>query len=300
MKGGIAASILAAKALAQQKELWAGDIVIALAGDEETMGVLGSGYLLENVPAVAGHAMICGDAGSPSVIRIGEKGLVWVEIEATGSAAHGAHVHRGVNAIDTLLLALQRLKSLETVTLNSPTEVNDVIETAKKVSEPLGGKGESAVLSSVTVNIGKISGGSSPNLVADKASASADIRIPIGMTVETLSKHIQDLMSGNEGVQYRITRGYDPSWTSPDEEIVQCTLQAAQSLTNDNTVLNMRVGASDARLFRQAGIPSVVLGLTPYNMGGADEYIEISELVQLCKIHALAAFQYLSREPCHS
>ena len=53
-------------------------------------------------------------------------------------------------------------------------------------------------------------------------------------------------------------------------------------------VPNMRVGASDARLYRAAGIPSVVCGLTPHNLGGPDEYVDIDELVDVTKIHALS------------
>ncbi|KAK3185534.1 hypothetical protein K4F52_005632 [Lecanicillium sp. MT-2017a] len=293
MKGGIAASIFAARALAAQKEAWAGEIVIALAGDEETMGTLGTGSLLQNVPEVSGDAMICGDAGSPNVIRVGEKGLLWVEMEATGLGAHGAHVHRGVNAIDNLLCALRRLKTIEGLPFDADSDVQAVIESAKLVSEPLGGKGEATVLNSITVNIGKIAGGTSTNLVADNASASADIRLPVGVTVDMLTEHIGDLLGGINGLQHRIIRGYDPSWTAPNEEIVRCTLQGAKEVIKDEVVVNMRVGASDARLFRQAGVPSVVVGLTPYNMGGPDEYIEIAELVQLSQIHALAAFQFL-------
>lgn len=293
MKGGIAASIFAARALAAQKEAWAGEIVIALAGDEETMGTLGTGSLLQNVPEVSGDAMICGDAGSPNVIRVGEKGLLWVEMEATGLGAHGAHVHRGVNAIDNLLCALRRLKTMEGLPFDAKSDVQAVIESAKLVSEPLGGKGEATVLNSITVNIGKIAGGTSTNLVADNASASADIRLPVGVTVDMLTEHIGDLLGGIDGLQHRIIRGYDPSWTVPNEEIVRCTLQGAKEVIKDEVVVNMRVGASDARLFRQAGVPSVVVGLTPYNMGGPDEYIEIAELIQLSQIHALAAFQFL-------
>ncbi|WP_046869709.1 M20/M25/M40 family metallo-hydrolase, partial [Microvirga massiliensis] len=41
MKGGIAASLYALSLLAREKEAWAGEIVVTLAGDEETMGSLG-------------------------------------------------------------------------------------------------------------------------------------------------------------------------------------------------------------------------------------------------------------------
>jgi succinyl-diaminopimelate desuccinylase len=59
----------------------------------------------------------------------------------------------------------------------------------------------------------------------------------------------------------------------------------------------MRVGASDARLYRLIkNVPSVNCGLTPYNLGGPDEYINIHELVNIAKIHTLTAFDFLATE----
>jgi succinyl-diaminopimelate desuccinylase len=56
----------------------------------------------------------------------------------------------------------------------------------------------------------------------------------------------------------------------------------------------MRVGASDARLWRRAGMPAIVCGLTPHNLGAPDEYLEIDELAQLAAIHALTAARFLA------
>jgi hypothetical protein len=42
------------------------------------------------------------------------------------------------------------------------------------------------------------------------------------------------------------------------------------------------------------GIPSVVFGCTPFAMGGPDENILVAELVAVTKVHALAAFDFLS------
>jgi hypothetical protein len=55
----------------------------------------------------------------------------------------------------------------------------------------------------------------------------------------------------------------------------------------------MRVGASDSRIYRMFNIPSVVCGLTPFNMGGPDEHILLSDLFAVGKVHALTAFDYL-------
>ena len=106
MKGGIACSILAALLLAETRDDWMGEVVVTLAGDEETMGPLGTQFLLEKYPEARGDVMITGDAGSPEVLRFGEKGMIWLDIEAKGKAAHGAHVHLGVNAIERLMSCL--------------------------------------------------------------------------------------------------------------------------------------------------------------------------------------------------
>jgi acetylornithine deacetylase/succinyl-diaminopimelate desuccinylase-like protein len=98
-------------------------------------------------------------------VRLGEKGMIWVDLEAEGKAAHGAHVHRGSNATATLVAALQAIRQLEALQSQPPAEVSAVIAEAKPISEPLGGNGEADVLQRVTANLGRTSGGSSANLV---------------------------------------------------------------------------------------------------------------------------------------
>lgn len=293
MKGGIAASLLAAQVLAAHREAWSGEIVITLAGDEETMGALGTRWLLENVPEAKGDAMICGDVGSPLVIRFGEKGLLWIEIDAEGQPAHGAHVHKGINAIDRLREALDALKRLEALPVAPPPEVTRAIADAKSISEPLSGEGEADTLQRITVNIGTIAGGVSPNLVPSRAHAAADIRVPVGITLEAVEQALHRELDGIEGVGWRIIQKYPPSVTFPDHEIVQATIAAATTILGRAPVANMRVGASDARLYRMFGVASVVFGCTPFGMGGADEHILVDELVAVAQVHALTALRFL-------
>ena len=208
MKGGMACSILAARLLAQNRDAWSGEIVLTLAGDEENMGSLGTGYMMEHIPHARGDANICGDVGSPKVVRFGEKGLMWVEVEATGSPAHGAHVHRGTNAIDRLRTALDRLKDLEDVPFQTPPVVTAAIAKAKAISEPLSGAGESETLQRVTVNIGTIEGGTSPNLVPTHCIARADIRLPVGITTDVLVAKLDEWLGPLEGVSWRAIRRF--------------------------------------------------------------------------------------------
>jgi succinyl-diaminopimelate desuccinylase len=295
MKGGLAAAIMTMKMLAERTEDWSGELVLTFAGDEESMGTLGTQYLLDTVPEARGDAMLCGDVGSPLVPRIGEKGMIWIDVFANGKPAHGAHVHRGVNAIDRLLGAMTALSELRQYVVETPAEAAQTIQAAKEVSEPLGGEGEAEVMQRVTVNFGRITGGTSANLVADRAELNADIRLPLGTTVAQVEAEIDRLLRPMVGITYDIVRRYEPTWTSPEESIVHAVAEACAKVLGRLPAVNMRVGASDARLYRAAGIPTVVCGLTPYNLGGPDEYTEIDEIVVVTQIHTLAALNFLSR-----
>ncbi|MER1966455.1 ArgE/DapE family deacylase [Castellaniella sp. GW247-6E4] len=295
MKGGVATSIYAMKTLSAWRSHWRGELVLTLAGDEETMGRLGTDYLLDHVAHATGDAMISGDAGSPRVLRFGEKGMLWMEVHAHGQASHGAHVHLGCNAIDRLMAALQRLSSLRDYPVALPKAVDAAIEDARAVSESISGQGEAEVLRKITVNIGTIDGGTSKNLVADHAHAGLDIRIPPGVDLAKLEAHIASLLDPLEGIEYQYTNRYEPSYTDPEHEIVALTAAACAEVLGQASVLNMRVGASDSRLYRYRGIPSVVCGPTPYRLGAADEHVEVEELKALGRIFVLAAFDYLQQ-----
>ena len=199
MKGGLAAILFALGHLARHREGWAGEVAATFVGDEETMGELGSQFLLDTVPHAKADAMISADAGSPRVLRFGEKGMIWLSMHARGRSAHAAHVHRGDSAIDRLLAAIGNFDGCKTIQSLRPTLVLQAIDAASPVSEPLSGAGESDVLKSITVTISMIHGGRLPNLVADTAEATADIRLPVGVTVAEVESEIARLVAFQSG-----------------------------------------------------------------------------------------------------
>lgn len=294
MKGGIAASISALTALARHRDRWCGEAVLTLAGDEESMGVFGAKWLIDHVPYTRGDAVIIGDAGSPQVLHFGEKGLIWVELEAVGKAAHGAHVHLGLNAIDRLRAALDSVISLREASVRTPEVVKRAITSAMPIAEPLNGTGETEMLSHVTVNVGWIEGGTSINLVPAKARARVDVRLPVGVSTAEIEATLASLLSPIKGVSWRVLRRFEPSYTDPNGDIVRFAVAAAHEVLGQSPAVNIRVGASDARLYRQAGMPTIVYGPTPFNIGGADEYVLIDELDAVARVHALASYDFLS------
>lgn len=293
MKAGLAAAVLSAALLADERAFLAGELVLALAGDEETGGTWGTQYLLAHVPEAAGDAMLCGDAGSPRVARFGEKGQIWLEVSAEGTASHGAHVHLGVNAIERLMAALARLTELRALPCPIPQSVRDRILEAKPVSEAASGAGEAETLQHVTVNIGTIEGGHAVNLIPDSARARVDLRLPPGLDTATVLRAVAAAIGDAEGVRYRVLASAEPNVTDPEREIVRLAVQNGEAVLGTAVARNMRIGFSDSRFYRQHGVPSVVYGPTPHNMGGADEYVTIDDLFAVFYVHAMTAFDYL-------
>jgi succinyl-diaminopimelate desuccinylase len=165
------------------------------------------------------------------------------------------------------------------------------------LSEAVSGQGETRTLKSTTINFETIKGGSTRNLVAEHAEVTVDIRLPIGVNLVDLKSEIALRIGRLPGIAYRIDSEAEPTFTDPRHEIIRRTASACAEILGQKPVATMRVGSSDAALYRAKGIASVVCGLTPHNMGGADEHVLESELKALGEIYALTSFDYLTSDP---
>ena len=268
------------------------NLVLRIKGKRPGKRLVFNGHL-DTVPHARGDAMLNSDVGSPMVLRCGEKGMIWIDIKAEGVASHAAHVHRGINAIERLTSAMDAIKIVRQLPVPTPYEVERAIVASKPVSEPLCGDGEAEVLRQVTLNFGIIEGGLTSNLVAASASVGCDIRIPMGITVQQLEQQLGEILDPLEGVSYDITRRYEATWTSPEHAMFQLAADHLETSIGTRPAINMRVGASDARLYRMYDIPTLVAGPTPYGLGGPDEHVLIDDLKHIAYTHVMTAFDYL-------
>lgn len=294
MKGGCVSLIETMRLFAERFAPFPGEIVLTLVGDEERMGELGTQWLIDTVPDILGDGVIVADVGGPQAVRLGEKGMIWLEVEASGRQVHGAFPHLGDNALERLMPALAALKELEAWPVETPIAAAAAIDAASGLP---GAEGEDSrrVMRRLTVNLGRLEGGTSPNLVPARAHAGLDIRIPLGLTVAQVEAEIENRLAPH-GVAWTATRRYEPSWTSRETPIARACLRAAARVLDQPVFPDMRIGGSDARLWRRAGLDSAVHGLSAANLGAPDEYLAIDELWRLLAIHCLAARHFLYRD----
>ena len=295
MKAGVAVLIHVMLALADRQAELQGELVLTLMGDEETGGRWGTRWLLNNIPEARGDFLLNTDAGHPRVVRHGEKGVVWLKLLSTGKACHGAHVHLGDNAIESMMNALQDLLALRQRTVKLPPDLLASMTQAKAISEIEGGAGEFENLCSITVNVGALHSGSAPNLVPGCAEAFVDIRYPPGLDGVGMRALIAKSLASHSKVSWEVVPDSEtePAFTAPGHRLVQTFLRHARRLVEPDVVANMRVGLTDARLFRHAGMPAVVYGPTAFNMGGINEYVLIAHVVQVFEVNLAVASELL-------
>lgn len=280
MRAGLSVSLFLASLFIEMGIDLPGRLTLAYSSDEEAGGRWGTEWLLRNIPAVRGDACLIGDQNGTQSVAVGEKGMCWMHLSTTGSPSHAAYggAH---SAIRELTRALGVLYSLEDVPV--------------KPSRAQVFPGD--LLERVTVNVGKISGGSSPNLVAEEAYADVDLRIPLTTTVEEIQMEVRRLFEV-EAIEcdIEILRSINPTMTSASSRIASVALSNAEEINGNRPDTIIRLGGSDARFFRQAGIPTVVYGPTPHNMGAPDEYVDIGELLLVAKVHAGIVLDFLDNE----
>jgi len=196
--------------------------------------------------------------GEPTRLEVvtAHKGSLWLEIATQGRAAHGATPHLGRNAVHAMAKIVDWLET-------------DYAAQLARRRHPL--------LGTASVNVGKISGGTQPNIVPDQCVIAVDRRLLPGETPAGVRREITELLRAKGWPARLSTAKLAPAValeTDPTRPLVH---QFLQSLGQRKTV-----GVDyfcDAAVLAAGGIPSVVFG--PGNIAQAhtaDEWISLAEL----------------------
>ena len=259
MKAGVAAILLAARAMAKRLAGTPGVVIVLTAAEEG--GCIGSRHLSEQ-QALLGKAgaMVVGEPTSNYPL-VGHKGSVKFHARFKGVSAHGSMPHLGVNAIYKAARALGKLEAFDFGVPAHP------------------------VMGRPTLNVGTIEGGNTVNAVPDSADIGVDIRTVPGMDHQGLILRLTDLLGDAE---LDVFSNLGPVWTEPDEEWVQRVFQICkpylEGRLEPRTAPYMTDAANLLKVY--AGAPTVVLGPGEAAMAHqTDEYCSQERIRQSVSIY---------------
>ena len=263
MKGGIVAGIFALKALAALDLLR--DLPVTwIFNSEEEIGSPISQALFTAEAKRSAMAFVLERGGMRGEIVTGRKGRLGSKIFAHGLAGHAAKV---VEAKKSAILDLARV----------------IVEL----------EGFNGGYPGVSVNVGQMAGGITPNSVPDAAWATIDVRSPSAQGFAYFRSRLHELLGRRqaEGMELRVEEVTEVpvmEATATNKALFAVIAQEARRL-DIPVAEQFRAGASDASTIAAAGTP-VVDGLGP--IGGHDhsdrEYLVRESLPQRSALLALS------------
>ena len=281
MKGAIAAMAVTMARIAEGgSRSIAGELVFAGTVGEET-GSIGVKRLIE--AGVRGDGAVVGE---PTGLRIGiaHKGACFVRIHLTGRGAHGSRPEDGVNAVSygaRVLTALEGRLRLE----------------VGKRTHPLLGRS--------TVNVGRLCGGTQPNIVAEECVLDIDRRTVPGEddTIGEIAALVEDVCRGVDGLHWEIAE-MDETAEVPhralDTHGRSALVADTQSVCRALGLVAEPVGLpywTDGGHLSASGIETIVLG--PGDIAyahGPREHVPIAELGAAAELYRRLALRRLKAD----
>jgi succinyl-diaminopimelate desuccinylase len=158
------------------------------------------------------------------------------------------------------------------------------------------GIGHSAAIPEITISLGRISGGLKMNMIPGECRLEVDLRLPIGLTKEEVRPHVARLMAQFPDAEWEEISSPEhmPNWSDPDGEMMQILQRTVGDQGRKRPVPVITLGTTDTRLWRFAGMPAYVYGLTPETMAAANENVRVDEFLHVLRVHTLAAARYLT------
>jgi len=295
MKAGLAVALTIAALVRELEVPLAGRLTLAFASDEETGGAWGTQWLLANVAAVRGDACLIGESSGTWSAGIGEKGVLWLRLRAGGVSGHAAY-QQGTSAVAAVRAALGALERLHGRRGRPDKTVTRVIAGQRRAAERRWGRGTGRLADTVAVSVGTLQGGGQVNLIPESAMAEVDVRVPPGLTTAAIEREARRrvLQAARGAVDVDVFNECDPYVTPPDSPLVRLILANAKTINRRDVLPVVRLGYTDGRFFRRAGIPTVVYGPAVHHMGGPDECIETADLLEVAVVHAGAVLDMLA------
>lgn len=330
MKGGLTAMVIALKILKKLNLKLSGNLILTAVADEETGGVLGTGWVLKNklTTQKCDFAVIGEPSGLdplPKAIILGEKGRIELKIVTNGISCHASAPFMGKNAIYMMSEIIQNLEKLkDNIPKIEPPMSSS--ELKKQMSEAFPSKdifekilSEQPLLQNVikantlfAKSLTMINGGIKPNVIPNKCEAVMDFRLLPGQTTEMVLNALRKLVN-NLGYQIKekptgspeeifvyievLKQGEASYWENWRNSTVLTRFHNIIEKVYEKTPIYFFLPASaDAAYYRNSNYCNSTILFGPGMAGTAhaiNEYISIQDFINAIKVYSLFAYDFL-------
>jgi acetylornithine deacetylase/succinyl-diaminopimelate desuccinylase-like protein len=270
-----------------------GDVILACVADEEAGGTYGAKYLVDEHWDLVACDYVLTEVAGPTIgaahnralpVTVAEKGPVWRTATTRGTAGHGSQPYGRSNAVLRLAEAFARLgppgqpisitdvwvdfvphlglDATLSAMLIDPDQVDSAIEIVAETDATLARWIHACTHMTFSPNV--IGGGTKLNMIPDAASGEIDIRLLPGQDVADLDDHLRKVFGPELFDDVELTAAHDmvANGSPADGILWEAIADAAEEhLGTRHLAPTLTPVTTDARFFRERGIPSYGVGL---------------------------------------
>lgn len=259
MKSGVAAAMLATRALHQYRDRWRGTVLFTSVVDEEAYSI-GAHALIES--GLSADYCIVTEA-SWLTPCLGSVGKILIRVDVTGKAAHGTLPWEGINAATEAAKFVARLD-------DAPLLPHPRMRGSRCVLSLMSGNDQYVIT------------------VPEKARALVNRMIVPGESREDVLREMRGLADSLDSpatFAFTIDPPYYPPWeTSADHPLAVALTTAYRAETGQEPAWGYW-GFGDMNLFSsEAGIPTVMVGPLGGNFHQANEWVDVPSIAATSRL----------------
>jgi len=293
-KSCIVAEIFAVKALLASGFNFKGKLTLTAVINEEIGGLLGADYIV-NKGLVKGDACLIGDSicDYPVAYRAG---AFQINFTVRGIRRHAQgwpdlpppnrNKYSGVNAINKMLPIMNFLIELQEELKSKETKYPLPPDLPSKIS---------------SINFTLMEGGVSVNSVPDKCILHCLINTIPEQDMASLKSRILDFIEDLKkkdpdlDISVQIPISIEPEITDVNSDFAKIVKNVYKTVYKEEREFKIILPTTDATFFHQKGIETILIGTIrgDNNIHSTDEFIYIEDLINVTKIYALTALNYL-------
>ena len=258
MKSGVAATMLAARALARHPDRWRGTLIFSAVVDEEAYSIGARSLIASGVEA--DYCIVTESSDQPC---LGSIGKILIRMDVTGRATHASWPAAGINAAEEAAKLVARLDEI-----------------------PLGQHprftGSRTLLSFHSGNEQYVI------TVPERARVLINRMTVPGETGEALLAELEALAAGLGSpatFEFQIDPPFYPPWEIEADHVLVQTLKRAYEIETGREPVWAYTAFGDASLFSvEAGIPTVQFGATGSRFHESDEWVSIASIARTVRL----------------
>jgi acetylornithine deacetylase/succinyl-diaminopimelate desuccinylase-like protein len=269
-----------------------GDLIYFGVGDEEAGGTWGAEWMAEHhwdaieadyvLTELGGWSSVGHDGTRNVTINIGEKGLAWHRLRVPGTPGHGSMPFGADNALIKAAEVVRRLAEYRPAAqigelwtaqvdlMNLPDDIKDglrssekIWSTMEKLPTPVARACHAQTHTTFSPNVAH--GGQKTNTIPDVVDIDLDIRTMPGTTPDDVRAHLREALGDlYDAVDISVLQMSPPTMSEggPGNPLWDSVAKHTQvAYPGARLVPGLIVGGTDARFYRERGVPAYGAGL---------------------------------------